>query len=211
MRFWEDMQTKFGFNDGEAIPDGVDIYRSIYIRAVNRLAEKLNSQVRVAAYDRCGVHNFYLIVTHNLNDLVGYEGDLTEHTDLQANEADADEAMEEAISQAQELDLDNYVQVEVSLSDDFEDFVTHLRPVNDNEPLVIQVNGQAQHIVRHGQVQLMRDVAGFGTVPLLAGSTFIVQWIDHRASLLGLATSLGTVVAIASSHDVIVVDTQAEE
>jgi hypothetical protein len=43
MRYWDNMRTKYGFNDGGAVPDGAEIYRAVYIRAVNQLAEQLSS------------------------------------------------------------------------------------------------------------------------------------------------------------------------
>lgn len=35
MRYWDDMRTKYGFNDGGAVPDSAEVYRTVYIRAVN--------------------------------------------------------------------------------------------------------------------------------------------------------------------------------
>ena len=69
MRFWDDMQNKYGFSDGEAVPDGAEVYRAVYIRAVNALAEQLGSTVRAVAYDRPGVHNWCLILFHQVSDL----------------------------------------------------------------------------------------------------------------------------------------------
>jgi hypothetical protein len=38
MRYWDEMRTKYGLNDGGAVPAGAEVYRAIYIRAVNKLA-----------------------------------------------------------------------------------------------------------------------------------------------------------------------------
>lgn len=43
----------------------IDIFRAVYIRTVNQLAEKLGSNVRMVTYDRVGFHNFYLILRHH--------------------------------------------------------------------------------------------------------------------------------------------------
>jgi hypothetical protein len=39
MRYWNDVRTKYGFNDGGAVPDSVEVYPTVYIRAVIQLAE----------------------------------------------------------------------------------------------------------------------------------------------------------------------------
>jgi hypothetical protein len=135
MRYWNDMQTKFGFSDGEAVPDGVGIYRAIYIRAVNRLAEQLGSKVRATAYDRAGMHNWCLILFYDTNDLVGLAIDeLVQPLDLSAKGRDEDEGMHEAIRQAYLLELDNFVEVTVHLSTDFDEFVMTLEPTNEDTP-----------------------------------------------------------------------------
>ena len=89
------MRTKYGFNGGGAVPDGAEIYRAVYIRAINKLAEQLGSRVRAVAYDRAGVHNWCLILFHGVNDSAGRTPDeLTESLDLSAAEVlDPDEVM----------------------------------------------------------------------------------------------------------------------
>jgi len=56
MRYWGAMQSKWGFSDGDAVPDSIEAYRDVYLRVVNRLAEQLGSAVRATAYDRPGPH-----------------------------------------------------------------------------------------------------------------------------------------------------------
>lgn len=207
MRFWDDMQTKYGFSDGDATPDGVEVYRTVYIRAVNRLAEQLGSQVRAVAYDRFGVHNSCLIIMHRLCDLEGQERDLTQHTDLAAGEAAPDEAMGEAIRQAYELDLDNFVQVSVAINDDFDPFVGQLSPIREDDPLIAEVNGQPQHIYPGGRVQLLKEKKVSDGTLLEVGSVYAVTWIDHCPGFVGIAEqSDAPALAIVCADEVIVVE-----
>lgn len=207
MRYWDDMRTKYGFNDGGAVPDGAEVYRAVYIRAVNKLAEQLNSGVRAAAYDRAGVHNWCLILLYDVKGLTSRTPDeLTEPLDISAGEVlEPDEAMGEAIRQAYLLDLDSFVQVSIALSDDFADFVTALYPVNEGDPLVAEVNGQPQHIYAGGRVRLVRDVKAFDGTTLPVGGEYAVTWIDHYPPLAGLAAQSGDPVFAISAPDALMV------
>lgn len=133
MRFWDDMRTKYGFNDGGAVPHGAEIFRAVYIRAVNKLAEQLGSRLRATAFDRAGMHNWCLILFYDVKDLADRTPDqLTEPRDEWADEVlDPDEAMDEAIRQAYLLDLDSFIEVSVNTADSFEDFIAALYPVNE--------------------------------------------------------------------------------
>lgn len=107
MRYWDDMLTKYGFSDGDATPPDAEAAREIYVHAVNLLAERKGSSVRVAPYDRFGVHNSIIIL---FTPLSGLPDDLTSFI-----ESVPDGAMAEAITEARQLDLDNYLVVEVSV------------------------------------------------------------------------------------------------
>lgn len=188
MRFWEDMQSKYGFSDGGAVPDGAEVYRAVYIKAVNRLAEQLTSNVRATAYDRTGVHNWCLILFYAVTDLAGHTADeLTDTLDLSAEVLEPDEPMSEAIRQAYLLDLDGFVNVSVALADDFAAFVTTLYPVGEGDPLVAVVNGQPQHIYPGGRVRLVQAVRAFDGTLLAVGTEYLVEWIDHHPPFVGLA------------------------
>jgi hypothetical protein len=213
MRYWDEMRTKYGFDDGGAVPDGVEVYRTVYIQAVNKLAEQLNSSVRAIAYDRAGVHNWCLILFYDVEDLAGRTPDeLTEPLDVSGGEVlDPDAAMDEAIGQAYLLDLDSFVQVSVDLSDDFEDFVAALYPVNEGEPLVAEVNGQPQHIYPGGRVRLVREVKAFDGAVLAVGSEYAVTWIDHHPPLAGLASQpIDPVCAMTAPDALIVIEIPSE-
>jgi len=207
MRYWDDMRTKYGFNDGGAVPDGVEVYRAVYIQAVNQLAEQLNSSVRAVAYDRAGVHNWCLILFYDVNDLAGRTPDeLAEPLDVSGGEVlDPDAAMDEAIGQAYLLDLDSFVQVSVDLSDDFDTFVTALYPVNEDDPLVAEVSGQPQHIYPGGRVRLVREVSAFDGTVLAVGSEYAVAWIDHHPPLAGLAEQSSDPVFAMTPPDALIV------
>ena len=61
MKFWDDMQTKFGFDDGDSIPGGMTIYRDVYLKVVNELAKRNGSQYRYVPFNRPGCHNYYMV------------------------------------------------------------------------------------------------------------------------------------------------------
>lgn len=212
MRFWEDMQSKYGFSDGNAVPDGVEIYREVYIRAVNKLAEQLGSGVRAVAYDRFGFHNWCLILMHPLSDLQAQGIDeFTVHVDIDADTTEADEAMKEAIRQAYELELDSFVEVTVTLTGDFDAFVNTLRPVKEGDPLIVNVNGEAQHFYPGGRVRLVQEVTAFDRSALAVGGEYIIAWVEHRAWLLGIAPSSGgNPIAFAPAASAVVLEIPAE-
>jgi hypothetical protein len=207
MRYWDEMRTKYGFNDGGAVPDGVEVYRAVYIRAVNQLAEQLGSCVRAAAYDRAGVHNWCLILFYDVNDLAGRTPDeLAEPLDVSGEEVlDPDEPMDEAIQQVYLLDLDSFVQVSVDLSDNFADFVAALYPVKEGDPLMAEANGHPQHIYPGGWVRLIREVKAFDGIMLPIGSEYAVTWIDHHPPLAGLAAQSGDPVVAMTPPDALIV------
>lgn len=207
MRYWDDMGTKYGFNDGEAVPDGAGVYRAVYIRAVNQLAQQLGSSVRATAYDRAGVHNWCLILFYAVHDLVDHTPDeLAEPLDLaSADVLEPDEAMDEAIRQASLLDLDSFVQVSVALSDDFERFVAALSPVHEGDPLVAEVHGQPQHIYPGGRVRLAHEVRTFVGTTLPVGSEYLVTWVDHHVPLVGLTAQFADPSLAITAPDALVV------
>ena len=122
MKYWEEFQSKWGFGDGDAVPPDAQACRHVYVREINRLAADNGSAVRLLAYDRPGLHNCYLIVRVRA-DLVkdvppeqlckgqwegGWELEGTDWT-----EPPDDEAMEAAIQEAFELNLDGCVETRV--------------------------------------------------------------------------------------------------
>ena len=190
MRFWEDMQSKYGFSDGEAMPDGIDVYREVYIRAVNQLAEQLNSSARVVAFNRAGVHNWCLILMHHLSDLQAQHiEDFTAHVNIVAETCEADEGLEEAIHQANEVELDSLVEVTVTVADDFELFIEALHPIKEGDPLIAEVNGEMQHFYRDGRIRLVQEVTAFDGSVLPVGGEYVINWVEQRSEWLDIARS----------------------
>ena len=122
MKYWDEFQTKWGFSDGDAIPPDARACRQVYVREINRLAARRGSQVRLLAWDRPGVHNCYLIVRVPADRVKRVKPERLcsgqwdggwEPRNPNWEEAVPDEALEEAIREAFELDLDGYVETRV--------------------------------------------------------------------------------------------------
>lgn len=129
MKYFNDMCNKWGFSDGAAVPDTADVYREVYVTALNCIAEKLGSQTRVVAYDRPGMHNWCMIVCVSKETAADIHADIISRSLDESDIADEytlasglsgevvclddivemDEAMLKAIEYARELGLDNYV------------------------------------------------------------------------------------------------------
>lgn len=212
MRFWEDMQSKYGFSDGEAMPDGIEVYRDVYIRAVNQLAEQLGSGVRVVAFNRAGVHNWCLILIHHLSDLQAQHiEDFTAHVNIAAETCEIDEGMEEAIRQANELELDSLVEVTVTVADDFEGFIEALHPIKEGDPLIAEVNGEMQHFYRDGRIRLVQEATAFDGSVLPVGSEYVITWVEQRAEWLDIARSPNEhPIAFAPTGSAMVLDIPVE-
>jgi hypothetical protein len=113
MNYWDDMQSKFGFGDGEAVPEGAECYREVYISVVNALAEKLGSGVRAVPWDRPGCHNWCLILFAKAGK-------------LDTPEAAVDKEMGEAIEIARCGDLDGWVNCTVQVNHEFAGLVREI-------------------------------------------------------------------------------------
>jgi hypothetical protein len=97
---------------------------------VNRLAEQPGSQCRVVAFDQPGGHNACLVLSQALADLerasIKPEA-YTEDVHVEAPES-SDALLEQAVEKADDLDLDDYVRVQVDVDPDFEAFPSALQP-----------------------------------------------------------------------------------
>ena len=122
MKYFEEMQDKYGFQDGGAVPPDAWKCRHVYVAAINKLAEKYGSAVRAVAYDRGGMHNSCMILfagTDQAQRFVAKEiGDF--------DEVMLDIAMHEAVDDANGFDLDEYIIVEVRVDDVFAGFLAGL-------------------------------------------------------------------------------------
>ena len=120
MKYWEDMLSKWGFRDGDAVPAGAELYRKAYILTVNALAERLESRVRAVAFDRGGMHNWALLYFTDVDAVRSYTAEqlatgegIPEEPPMPAKEPDG--AMDEAVYEAAQLDVDSYLDVVVTL------------------------------------------------------------------------------------------------
>jgi hypothetical protein len=123
MQYWDAMHDKFGFDDGEAIPAGAELYRTVYVRYLNVALKRLGSSVRVVAYNRPGVHNHVLICclpAQVVDQLSLAEIESGEVEFSATDESDLDRAYFDAVDQAIEADLDQYVEVTTEISSEFE-------------------------------------------------------------------------------------------
>ena len=158
MQYWEEMQSKWGFNDGNSIPAGAEVYRTVYIQAVNRLAEQLNSTMRAVAYNRMGMHNYCLILFHNVKDLKDVPLEqYIDHVDIPAEVVEPDEAMDDAIGYAHDAQLDSWLHVSVEIDPDLDDYLEQLKPVDENTPLILKVAGELQHFYAGGEIEIIKE------------------------------------------------------
>ena len=122
MMYIDDMLTKYGFNNGQIVPDGVNSYRILYITTMNILLEKYGSNIRLMASD--GYKNPCLIVkvTKEMMEKATWPAteandgvwDLIKASGLE-DEPEFDEAGDEAVDKAKEMMIDDLVEVKVSL------------------------------------------------------------------------------------------------
>lgn len=138
MQYWEEMNDKYGFGDGSAYPAGIELYRDVYLKTVNKLAENRNSELRIVPFDRGGVHNYclWMVVPKEWFEKEylpkqkknkQWEGvDFYDLPDPNAPEPQPDEELEAAIEDAMGMDLDNFVEVNPVLSKDFAKFLAKM-------------------------------------------------------------------------------------
>lgn len=131
MNLYESMQSKFGFGDGDAMPAQAWAARDVYVAAINNVAARLGSGVRIVKFNRCGMHNACMVLTVKADcglDLAA------EHESVgNAALADQDDQMQDAIAQCYELELDQFIHVEVEA--DVEGAVGHVDQEMDAKAL----------------------------------------------------------------------------
>jgi hypothetical protein len=112
MHYWEEMRSKWGFGDGDAVPRGADLYREVYINVINALAERDGAEYRAFPFDRMGLHNWCIILI------------APKDAELDADGAPmtgfaGDEVLAAQIEEACDMGLDAYVEVRARiLADD---------------------------------------------------------------------------------------------
>ncbi len=125
MQYWEDFLTKFGFQDGGTTPPGVEYYRDVYIQAINAIAERRRSWFRVQAYNRDGIHNSWMVSFKNIITDI-------EEKMIVYDIRDTDDHFRDAVEEAKEQYLDEYVIVDTHL--DTEGLDNLLQELKDNAP-----------------------------------------------------------------------------
>jgi len=132
MKYWEDMCSKYGFGDGDAVPVEAALVRELYVRTVNLVAERNGSSTRAVCYDRPGCHNSVMIIFVDAvmfgtltADQVEGKADLPEaafHT-----QEPPDGAWNDAVAECADMCLDDYIDVEVKLNPSFREFLEELK------------------------------------------------------------------------------------
>ena len=115
MRYFNEMNDKYGFSDGESTPQEALTARQIYIQTLNPLLQKHESQYRILPYDRGGCHNtiMWLRVPKTYFEQITQQDprywENTNHDPtLETNESD--DAWDQAIEEAHTLNLDDYYE-----------------------------------------------------------------------------------------------------
>ena len=118
MSYLEAMTDKFGFDDGESIPVGAEVYRAAFIRFINAVAEANGSESRAVAYDRPGAHNWCLIGFYRKADLdaAGVNPDQYAEAWYPDLAEFKDEAMEQALLAAEDNEVQIFDSVEAIIT-----------------------------------------------------------------------------------------------
>jgi len=114
MKYFDEMRTKWGVGDGGTVPPDAKACRTVYVEALNQVAVKFGSELRAYAYDRPGMHNPFLIVFRS-------QDAQTDHEELEP-----DEPMNEAIGCCNGLDLDDLVEVQVTVDPGYQEKITEM-------------------------------------------------------------------------------------
>ena len=154
MMYWDEMNSKNGFDDGAAVPQEAWAAREVYVRALNAVAAHKGSKVRAIAWDRPGVHNPCLIMQVPVaffdalspdqvlaKEEVTLPHDWPEEPGVELVRGEpTDDAWVEAVDECVEIPLDDYVVVDVRLDPEFDQAEAALRegnqpPCREGEPV----------------------------------------------------------------------------
>jgi hypothetical protein len=132
MRYWEDLNDKYAFSDGNSVPPDAYLCRTVYVQALNAVAARLKSNVRAVAFDRGGCHNPCLIVMVTVKqfkkipapDVTSGDFDLDSIPD---EKEPTDAAWEATVAECMEMNLDDFVISEPVLSPDFTPFLVSVK------------------------------------------------------------------------------------
>lgn len=128
--YWDDMNDKYGFNDGSSIPRDAELARQVYVQALNVLAARNGSQVRAIAWDRPGVHNWCLIVMVPLTFFEGLSPEQVlgqDEVKLPDGAKPSDEKWDDAVADALDMGLDDYIISTPTLDPKFSELLITLQ------------------------------------------------------------------------------------
>lgn len=124
MKYFSDMNTKYGFNDGESVPNEAWEIRKIYCTVLNALLEKNKSKCRIVPFNRSGVHNpcMWIRIEKNSFDFLKENNDPNQLYDnpnqfRNAIEAEKDPAWDLSVKQAMELGLDDLININIETNE----------------------------------------------------------------------------------------------
>jgi hypothetical protein len=121
MQYFDEMRTKWGFEDGGTTPPDAIACREVYVKVINKCAKKAGSKFRAYAYDRGGCHNGIMILFASLENIKKNKVPLSRLSDGDFNDDKLedtdkyDEAMDTALQDAMDLDIDQYVVSKVTI------------------------------------------------------------------------------------------------
>jgi len=144
MKYFDEMCSKYGFNDGDSEPIGLMVYRAVYLTALNQLLEQAGSTVRVIGFNRTGLHNGVLIMPVTPAFFAALtEQQVTDGLSVVPDTALAQEdtGYANVVCTTRELDLDDYVAVQVTIDTaGLEDLLSkdlpEIEPAPDSDPNV---------------------------------------------------------------------------
>lgn len=138
MKYWDEFLTKRGFHEGKHIPEGAELYRDVYLKTVNKLAELKGSGHRYVPYDGDG-DNCCLIrlvpkawfdtvyLPQQTGRGIWQSAEDNDLKQVEINDEKRDDPMRDAISFADESNLDDFLVISVTVDDLFEGFLENLK------------------------------------------------------------------------------------
>ena len=115
MRYFDEMNDKHGFSDGEAVPVDAEACRTVYCQVLNKLLERFGSLCRIIPFDRVGVHNWCLWLCIPVESYLALTPEQRQSGDnLPVDEVPGDEAWDRAVAAANEMELDGCVKIEIN-------------------------------------------------------------------------------------------------
>ena len=122
MKYFEEMNSKWGFCDGEATPPDAEVLREVYVRVFNALLAKHHSECRILPFNRGGCHNNLMWVRIPVAHFDKIEASephwwTNGEYDSLPPDVDTDAAWDTAIEEAENLNLDELVQVKVTINE----------------------------------------------------------------------------------------------